>query len=124
MPIALQKKIHAGELLLEKFKKNTTNEEFRKSLGWTDQQIADFQRKYEQQLAKMKQQLEQNTTANPNFDRSKGNSALNSSERIKLNPSHSGNPLQGGRYTAPPGFVDAYKRFTEDVSGVRQNLRK
>ena len=115
----LKNKVKAGELLLEQFKRNITNEEFRKKLGWTDEQLADFQRKLEQQIADYKrlQEFEAKGEVPPPREVG-GGSALNRAGTVKIDPTGGTNPLQGGKYIAPPGFGDPYKNFTENVSGI------
>ena len=118
----LKNKVRAGELLLEEFKRNVTNEEFRKRLGWTEKQLAEFHEKYEQQLAKLKEHLEAAEKGVLPKPREKGRSPLDDAGRVTIDPRDGSNPLQGGKYIAPPGFGDPYKRFTEEVSGVRPAL--
>lgn len=114
----LQKKVKAGELLLEQFKRNITNEEFRKQLGWTDEQIAEFQKKYEQQVAQLKKQLayEEKGEIPPRLT-GVGGSKLEGGREVKNDPRDGTDPLRSGRGVAPPGFGDAYEKFTTDVSG-------
>ena len=121
-PLAeLKNKVKAGELVLDEFKKNISNEEFKKNLGWTDEQMAAFRKRYEQQLAALQKQLELAEKGELPLPRIVGPSPIGKEgpERINLDPKESGNPLQGGRTIAPPGFGDPYKRFAEEVSGVR-----
>jgi collagen type III alpha len=117
----LKNKAKAGELLLEKFEKNLTNEEFRKQLGWTDEQIAAFRKKYEQQLAKLKKEIDLSERGELPDPRQKGPSSLDRAGPERADPGGNdlGNPSQSGRFIAPPGFGDSYKRFTEEASGVR-----
>jgi hypothetical protein len=117
----LKKKIKSGDLLLEQFRKNITNEEFRKQLGWTDEQIREFMKKYEQQLAQLKKQLAYEETGEilPRATGS-GPSKIETVGTVKRDPTGGDDPIRSGRGIAPPGFGDAYEKFTTDVSGVEK----
>ena len=117
----LKNKIRAGELLLEKFEKKMTDEEFQKQLGWTPEQIAAFQKKYQQQLAALKKQLELSEKGELPQPRSVGSTSLNSGQptKIEADPREVGKTAGGTKYIAPPGFGDPYKRFTEETSGIK-----
>jgi hypothetical protein len=117
----LKNKIKSGDLLLEKFRRNITNEEFRKQLGWTDEQIGEFQKKYEQQLAQLKKQLEYELKGEiAPREKGGGQSSLEGAGTVKRDPTKDTDPLRSGRGVAPPGFGDAYEKFTTDVSGVEK----
>ncbi len=118
----LKNKVKSSELILEKFKRNITNEEFRKRLGWTDEQIAAFRKQYEQEVARLKKQLDYELKGEIAPRVTPGSSLLDRGEHVKTDPTDGSNPLQGGKYIAPPGFGDPYKRFTEELSGVRPAL--
>jgi DNA repair exonuclease SbcCD ATPase subunit len=113
----LKHKLHAGEMTLDRFKREMTNEEFQKRSKMTPEQLAQFQKKYEEYLNRLRQDLEK--MERQTFDRGSGASSLNSKEAVKLDPKSGSDPLQGGRYQAPPGFGDPYKKFTEEISGVK-----
>jgi arginyl-tRNA synthetase len=55
---AAKKRIELGELLLERFRRNIENEEFRKQLGWTEKQLREFMKKFEQQMAQLEKLLD------------------------------------------------------------------
>lgn len=117
----LRNKTKAGELLLEEFKKNITNEEFVKQLGWSEEQIARFMRNYERQLADLKKRLEMEERGEIPPPRPHVPPKLPGGvEKIKLGAKDGADPLQGGRYTAPPGFTDPYKQFTEAAAGIKR----
>jgi collagen type III alpha len=117
----LKNKVKAGELTLERFKKNITNEEFQKQLGWTKEQIEAYERKKAQQLADLKAKLAAAERGDLPPPREKGPSLIDRGgpEKVSLDGKDGNNPLQGGKFTPPPGFGDPYKRFTEEVSGLR-----
>ena len=116
----MRKKVQSGELLLEQFKKNISSEEFKKQLGWTDEEIAKFQKKYEQQVEQLKNQLDLSEKNELPMPRVKGPSILDNQgpRKVDLDPRDIGDPTRGGRGIAPPGFEEAYKRFTQELSGV------
>ena len=37
-------------------------------------------------------------------------------DSVKLDPKDGNDPLRGGRYAPPPGYTDAYKKFTTDAA--------
>ena len=100
---------------LEKFKAN--EQKLRQEKKWTEPEWKDFIGDYEKMLARQKNQI---TQFEEKWSRSGGNSALNSSEQIKIEPRVTGDALQGGKFVAPPGFGETYKQFTGDVSGVKR----
>jgi hypothetical protein len=117
-PLAeLRNKVKAGELQLERFKRNVTNEQLKKELGWTDKQMAEYLAKKAKQIAELKNQLEMAVKGELPMPRV-GASPLDGPEKITLEAKDGSNPLQGGKYIAPPGFGDPYRRFTEEASGV------
>jgi collagen type III alpha len=105
----LANKLKSAELLLDKFKKNVTDEEFQKRLGWTKEQEAQWIKDQEATIAAMRKQME-----NSNFrtDRTARSAVGGGPTPIKLDPKAGNDPLQGGRYAPPSGYVDPYKRFT------------
>jgi len=117
----MKKKAKAGDLLLERFEKNMDNKEFQKKLGWDEKQMKAFMEKYRKQIDDLKNKIELSEKGELPMPPLAGPSALqNGPERIKVDErDNGGKPLQGGKLVAPPGFADPYKRFTEEVSGVR-----
>jgi hypothetical protein len=105
----LKNKLKSAELLLDKFKKNVTDEEFRKKLNWGDDQIAQWMKDQEAAIAAMRKQME-----NSNFrtDRNVRPPLGGGPSSIKLDEKKGNDPLNGGRYAPPSGYVDPYKRFT------------
>jgi hypothetical protein len=114
----LKNRFKAGELTLERFKKNITNEEFRKELGWTDEQIAAYMKKKELQLKALNSQIAAAEKGDLPTSRT-GKSSLNAGgvERIVVDPKESSGASASGKFIAPPGFSDPYRRFTDEMSG-------
>jgi hypothetical protein len=113
----LKNRFKAGELTLERFKKNITNEEFRKELGWTDEQIAAYMKKKELQLKALNSQIEAAQKDDSPTSRT-GKSSLNGGvEKIDADPKESSGASASGKFIAPPGFSDPYRRFTDEMSG-------
>lgn len=118
-PADPKNKLKSAELILEKFKKNLTNEEFNKALNWTEEQKAEWLRKQEATIAELKKQAEKgdwNRNRNVKVTVNQGPTA------IKLDPKDGNDPLRGGRYAPPAGYSDPYKKFTEDASGVKSAI--
>ncbi len=114
----LKNRAKAGELILEQFKNNTSNEELKKRLGWTDAQLKDYQAKLAKRMAALNQQIEAVEKNELPFPREKGPSVLTKGpERVKLEPKDGGAANAGGKFVAPPGFTESYRRFTDEVSG-------
>jgi collagen type III alpha len=114
----LKNQLKAGELVLEDFKKKIADKDYQKKLDWTPERIAAFRRNYEQRLAALKKQIEAAEKGQLPPPRPVGGSSLDhGAEKITLDPKSGGPTNAGGKFTAPPGFGDPYRRFTEEVSG-------
>jgi collagen type III alpha len=115
----LKNKLKSGELLLDKFKNNVNNKEFMKD--WSDQEKFEFLREYQQYLDKQRERLTEIEKAPANGGRS-GASRLNTGpEQLKIESKQTGpDGMNRGRFIAPPGYGDAYKQFTEELSGVQK----
>lgn len=107
-------KLKSAELLLEKFKKNVTNEEFKERLGWTQEQIDAWMTDQEAAIAALRKQAEQGDWRT---DRTGRAANAGGPASIKLEPKDGGNLSRGGRYAPPPGYVDPYKKFTTEQAG-------
>ena len=115
-PADPKNRLKAAELMLEKFKKNVSDDDFNKTLKWTEQQKADWLKQQEATIASLRKQAEKgdwngNRNVRPSND--KGPTS------VKLDPKNGVDPLRGGRYAPPAGYADSYKRFTEDIAGVK-----
>jgi RNA polymerase sigma factor (sigma-70 family) len=55
----LWSKVRAGQLQLERFKKNVANEELRRELGWTEAQLTEYIQKKQNQIDDLRHQLDQ-----------------------------------------------------------------
>lgn len=115
-PADPKNRLKAAELMLEKFKKNITDDEFNKSLNWTEQQKAEWLKQQETTIANLKKIAEKGDWGGNRNVRSPSDRGPTS---VKLDGKPTGDPLRGGKYSPPPGYADAYKKFTEDVSGVK-----
>lgn len=117
-PLVADKKnqLKAGQMQLDKFKAN--EKALKEEKKWSDPEWKDFIEGYEKMLNRQKGEITQ--LEKQGSSRTTGPSALNSSERIKMDERKSGDPLQGGKFVAPPGFGDPYKQFTGDLSGVKK----
>ena len=88
----------------------------------TPEQLAEFQKKYEEYLSRLRKDLGQ--MQKEVINRGSGNTILNKTTTEKAEERKTDDPLRGGRYTAPPGFADPYKKFTEDITGVKTPPKK
>ncbi len=116
----LKNKFKAGELTLKQFEKNITKEEFRKQLGWTNEQIAAYMTKKEQQLKALNSQIVAVEKGDAPQARVGKTSLNDPPERIVVDPKETSGTNAGGKFTAPPGLSDPYRRFTEEGSGNNQ----
>ena len=57
-PADPRNKLKSAELLLEKFKKNISDEKFEEELGWTKEQIANWMKDQEATIAALRKQAE------------------------------------------------------------------
>ncbi|WP_020473981.1 hypothetical protein [Zavarzinella formosa] len=118
-PADPRNKLKAAELMLDKFKKNLTDDEFNQSLKWTEDQKAEWIRKQEATIAELKKQAEKgdwntNRMVRPTTDKGPAS--------VKFDPKSGVDPLRGGRYAPPAGYADPYKKFTEEASGVKSSI--
>jgi hypothetical protein len=113
----LKNRLKAGELQLERFKRD--RDSVQKIKGWGDKEYEEFLRDMEESLKRQRAELEKK---GPGDNARTGNSVLNTQpEKITPMPSTlKADPLQGGRYTPPPGFADPYEQFTKELAGVRK----
>lgn len=109
-------KLKAAELLLDKFKKNVTEEEFRKSLKWTDEQIAAWEKEQEAAIEALRKQVQKGDWRT---NRDTRPVVGGGPQKIEFDPQGGSDPLRGGRYTPPSNYADAYKRFTEAITGSK-----
>src|SRR5262249_52048052 len=113
----LKNRLKAGELQLERFKRE--RDAIEKMKGWNDKDMDEFLKAMEESLNRQRAELEKK---GPGDNVRAGNSVLNTApEKIEVQPSLKGSdPLQGGRYTPPPGFGDSFQQFTKELAGVRK----
>jgi hypothetical protein len=102
-------KLKAAELLLDKFKKNMTNEEFGKLLNWTDEQKAQWIKDQEALIAGLRKQAEK-----PDWqrDRTARSPLPTGPTPVTLEPKGTGDERRGTKAPPPAGYADPYDKFT------------
>ena len=113
-PADPRNKLKSAELLLEKFKKNVTDEEFQKRLGWTPEQIDKWMKDQEEAIAALRKQAEKGDWRT---NRDVKSPAAGGPSAVQLDPKEAGKLLRGGQAPPPPGYVDPYKKFTTEPAG-------
>ena len=109
-PADPRNRLKAAELLLDKFKKNMTNEEFGQQLKWTDEQKAQWIKDQEATIAALRKEVQKADWRGGGRDvRSPVNTGPNS---VKLDPKEAGNERRGTATPPPSGYADPYKKFT------------
>ncbi len=109
-PADPRNKLKAAELMLEKFKRNVTNEEFIKNLGWTKDDQEKFIIDQEKKIGQLKAAVD---ALGPNMIDRTGMSGLNTGpSKVVIDPKDSTNPLRGSRYTPPGSYGDTFKKLT------------
>jgi hypothetical protein len=108
-PADPKNRLKAAELVLDKFKKNITDEEFAKRLGWTKEQVDQWMKDQEATIAALRKQAESGEWRNPRTGRSPVAGGL---VRPDLAPKDGTDASRAGRYAPPPGYVDSYRKFT------------
>ncbi|MEZ6142960.1 MAG: hypothetical protein R3B84_20540 [Zavarzinella sp.] len=109
-------RLKSAELLLDKFKKNISDEEFRKSLNWTDAEWQEWMKNQEALISALKKQV---ASSDWNGDKTQASVLDKGPRKVTLEPGANGDLLRGGRYAPPPGYENAYRDFTKTLSGVK-----
>jgi hypothetical protein len=113
-PADPRNKLKSAELLLDKFKKNITDEEFKKSLRWDDKQIEQWMKDQEATIAALRKQAEKGDWRTSRNERSPiGGGPV----RPGLEAKQGGNLQTGSKAPPPPGYLEPYKKFTAEQSG-------
>lgn len=107
-PADPRNKLKAAEMVLDKFKKNITNEDFVKTLKWTEEQQAQWIKDQEAVIAALRKQAEKSDWRT---DRNVASPIKGGPTTIKLDPKTGNDPLFGGKPALPSGYTDAYKKF-------------
>jgi hypothetical protein len=109
-PADPRNKLKAAELLLEKFKRNITNEEFVKNLGWTKEDQEKFILDQEKKITDLRNLID---AMGPNMIDRTGTSGLNTGpSKVVIDPKEVTDPLRGSRYSPPGSYGDTFKRLT------------
>lgn len=109
-PADPRNKLKAAELLLEKFKRNITNEEFVRNLGWTKEDQEKFILDQEKKITDLRNLID---AMGPNIIDRTGTSGLNTGpSKVVIDPKEVTDPLRGSRYTPPGSYGDTFKRLT------------
>lgn len=108
-PADPRNKLKAAELVLDKFKKNITDKEFAERLKWTEEQKAKWIKDQEITIEALRKQAEKGDWR---ADRSGQAPVSGGPAGIKLNQKDGNDPLRGGRFAPPAGYLDPYKKFT------------
>ena len=114
-PADPRNKLKAAELMLDKFKKNVTNDEFGKNLKWTEEQKAKWIKDQEATIEALRRQSEKGDWRVGSGGRSP---VSGGPAPIKLDPKAGPDALRGGTFAPPAGYVDPYKKFTGGGASV------
>ena len=95
--------------MLEDFKKNTENKDFRSRLKWTPEQEAQWIKDQEAAIAALRMQAEKGDWRK---DRNARSPIDTGPSTVKLDPKVGNDPLRGNRPPPPAGYADPYKKFT------------
>ncbi|CAN5315641.1 hypothetical protein BH11PLA2_BH11PLA2_00050 [soil metagenome] len=111
--------------LAEKLKKEKSNPELLKKLGWTQEDYDRFLKGYEEMLNKP--ETARVDPANPNSVKPPTVEKVNSGTAGKVETRVNGStasPQAGGTAYAPSGFSDAQKKFAEAANKAKENDKK
>jgi hypothetical protein len=100
-------KLKSAELLLEDFKKK--RKDIQPELRWTDDQAEKWMKDQEAAIAALRKQVEKGEWISNRSTAVPGTGGI---VKPTVNVDDKNNPLNGGKYGPPSGYIDPYKKFT------------
>jgi len=78
-------------------------------LNWTDEQVEKWQKDQEAAVAALRKQAEKGDWIG---DRTRAAPGTGGIAKPTVNADDKNDPLRGGKYAPPSGYIDPYKKFT------------